>query len=123
MIGKSLKESGSLRTIETGNGCRTPDGRMAKHHRRSVHREASRPQGTRSPLKQFSPVIRYGDVDDDGFNVLGSQHRVHRKGEMQTGLPGFEAVAWMQRSELELGRSLQFPRNRVCVTNKTKECK
>ena len=83
MIGKSLKVSGSLLKIETGSGRRkASDGRMSKHHRRSVHREACRPQGSRSPLRQFSPVKEYGDVDDDGLNVHGNQHRRHRNGEM-----------------------------------------
>ncbi len=110
MIAKSLKLSGSLQMIETGSGRFAPDGRMAKHHWRSVHREVFRPQGARSPSRQFSPVMRFGDVDDDGVNVHGSQHRGHRNGEMQANPPGFEVVAWIQRSVLELGRSQRPPR-------------
>jgi hypothetical protein len=44
-------------------------GRMVKRHMRSVHREACRPQGSRSPQRQFSPVRR-SDTGDDGVNVL-----------------------------------------------------
>jgi len=110
MIGKSLKESGSLLKIGTGSGCETPDGRMAKHHRRSVHREVSRPQGARSPLKQFSPVIRYGDAGGHGFNVPEANIPKTVRGEVDGKLSGFEAVAWIQRSVLELGRSRKLPR-------------
>ena len=111
MIGKSLKVSGSLLKIETGSGRRkASDGRMSKHHRRSVHREACRPQGSRSPLRQFSPVKEVRDVDDDGFNVHGSQYRGHRNGEMSADPLGFEAVACKQRSVLELGRAYGFLR-------------
>ena len=113
MIAKSLKLSGSLLTIETGSRCSAPDGWMAKHHRRSVHREVSRPQGARSPQRQFSPVKRLGDVDDDGVNVRGSQYRRHRNGEMQADPSGFEAVAWIQRSGLELGRPVRPPQRRT----------
>ena len=41
---------------------------MAKRHMRSVHRETCRPQGSRSPQRQFSPV-RSVEADDDGVNV------------------------------------------------------
>ena len=116
MIAKPLKMSGSLYMIETGSGCVAPDGRMAKHHRRSVHREVSRPQGTRSPLRQFSPVMRFQDVDDDGFNVHGSQHRRHRNGKMQADPSGFEVVAWIQRSGLELGRPARPPQGRTSAS-------
>ena len=118
MIAKSLKLSGSLLMIETRSGRSTPDGRMAKHHRRSVHREVFRPQGARSPQRQFSPVKRFGDVDDDGVNVHGSQHRGHRNGEMQAGPPGFEVVAWIQRSGLELGRPARPPQVRTGASTK-----
>jgi len=111
MIGKSLKESGSLPMIGTGSGCEAPDGRMAKHHRRSVHREAFRPQGSRSPREQFSPVIRYGDAGGHGFNVPEANIPEAVRGEVTGNLSGFEAVAWMQRSVLELGRSPQSPSN------------
>ena len=109
MIGKSLKLRGPRYRVETGSGCETPDGRMAKHHRRSVHREAFRPQGIRSPSKQFSPVMRYGDAGGDGFNVPEANISMADRGEAVGSLSGFEAVAWMQRSDLELGRSLKFP--------------
>ena len=81
---------------------------MVKRHRRSVHREACRPQGIRSPQRQFSPV-KSVDAGDDGFNVLGSQHGCRRYGEAVSGPSGFEAVACMQRSDPELGRAHRFP--------------
>ena len=111
MIGKSLKERGPRDRVETGSGCDRPDGRMAKHHERSVHREVSRPQGIRSPSKQFSPVIRYGDAGGHGLNVPEANISATVRGEVDESLSGFEAVAWAQRSELELGRSPQSPSN------------
>ena len=61
---------------------------MVKRHRRSVHREACRPQGIRSPQRQFSPV-KSVDAGDDGFNVLRSQHGCRRYGEAVSGPSGF----------------------------------
>ena len=58
MIGKSFKLRGPRHRGRTGSGCFASDGRMAEHHGRSIHREVCRPQGIRSPLKQFSPVNR-----------------------------------------------------------------
>ena len=83
-------------------------GRMAKRHMRSVHREACRPQGVRSPQRQFSPV-KSVEAGDDGVNVSGSQYRAGRSGETGESLPGFEVVACMQRSVLELGRPARLP--------------
>ena len=85
------------------------DGRMAKRHGRSVHREPCRPQGSRSPQRQFSPVMRY-NADDDGVNVPEISTVPDVKGEFGTGPSGFEAVACMEGSELELGRPLFLPR-------------
>ena len=90
---------------------------MAKRHTRSVHREACRPQGSRSPQRQFSPV-RSVDAGDDGVNVSGSQHHIGRYGETDVSPSGFEAVACMQRSELELGRAYRFPQGYGHSTNR-----
>ena len=109
MIGKSLKWREPRDRAETGSGCDRPEGRMAKHHQRSVHREVSRPQGIRSPSKQFSPVIRYGDAGGDGLNVPEANIPKTARGKVDGNLSGFEAVAWIQRSVLELGRSQKFP--------------
>ena len=109
MIGKSLEMRGPRHRVETGSGCDRPDGRMAKHHRRSVHREVFRPQGSRSPLKQFSPVIRYGDAGGHGLNVPEANILATARGEVDESLSGFEAVAWVQRSALELGRFPEAP--------------
>lgn len=81
---------------------------MVKRHVRSVHRETYRRQGSRSPQRQFGPVIR-SDADDDGVTMHGSQHDNRRFGEPVMGPSGFEAVACMERSELELGRAYGFP--------------
>lgn len=102
--------------IETGNHMETCGGRMVKRHGRSVHREPCRPQGSRSPLRQFSPVMRL-DAGDDGLNVLRSQHRLNRLGEIEVDLSGFEAVACMERGELELGRAHWFPKGYEHPTN------
>ena len=118
MIGKSLEMRGPRHRVGTGSGCDRPDGRMAEHHRRSVHREVSRPQGSRSPLKQFSPVIRYGDAGGHGFNVPEANISATAKGEVDESLSGFEAVAWVQRSVLELGRSQQSPSNGYVIPTK-----
>jgi len=85
--------------IETGSR-RSADRRTAKRFERSVHREACRPLGIRSPQRQFSPVKRV-DAGDDGFIILGSQHGHSRKGEALSGPSGLEAVACMQRSDPE----------------------
>ena len=69
MLAKPLKYVGRVRGPEPEAGSMLPDGRMAKQHRRSVHREVGRPQGIRSPQKQFSPVMRLGHVDGDGVTV------------------------------------------------------
>ena len=59
----------SLEDRAHGDGSTLRKARMAKRHVRSVHRELCRPQGGRSPQRQFSPVISV-DADDDGVNVL-----------------------------------------------------
>ena len=118
MIDKSLETRGPRHRVETGCGCDRPDGRMAEHHRRSVHREVSRPQGSRSPQKQFSPVIRYGDAGGHGLNVPEANISATVRGEVDESLSGFEAVAWMQRSVLELGRSRQSPSNGYVIPTK-----
>jgi len=83
-------------------------GRMAERHVRSVHRESCRPQGIRSPLRQFSPVKRCR-CGRRRCERTGSQHRLGRYGEAGAGPSGFEAVACMKRSELELGRPARLP--------------
>ena len=105
MSAKSLKRSGSL--LNDRNRKPVVGGRVAERHTRSVHREACRPQGVRSPLRQFS-LVRSEVTGDDGFNVRGSQHCTDRKGEICAGLPGFEVVACMQRSVIELGRPVRL---------------
>lgn len=92
------------------------DGRIMKRHGRSVHREPSRPQGTRSPQRQFSPVRRL-DADDDGVNVPEVRTVPSEKGELETGPSGFEAVACLEGSELELGRAHGFLKRYGSPTN------
>ena len=92
------------------------DGRMAKRHGRSVHRERCRPQGSRSPQRHFSPVMSV-EADDDGVNVLEVSTNPSANGELVKGPSGFEAVACLERSELELGRAYWFPQGYGRPTN------
>ena len=95
-------------------------GRMVKRHGRSVHREPYRPQGTRTPRRQFSPVMSV-DADDDGVNVPEISTVLSVIGELAMGPSGFEAVACMEGSGLELGRPLLLPRvDREDMTNQLK---
>lgn len=95
--------------------------RMAERHRRSVHREAYRPQGVRSPQRQFSPVMSV-DADDDGVNVPEVSTASNVIGEFEAGPSGFEVVACMQRSVPELGRARRFPQGYARPTNR-RACK
>ena len=52
--------------------------------------------------------MRY-NADDDGVNVPEVSTISSVIGEFETGPSGFEAVACMERSELELGRAREFP--------------
>ena len=92
------------------------DGKMTKRHKRSVHREPCRPQGIRSPQRQFSPVMRI-DADDDGVNVPEINIASSVNGELGAGPSGFEAVACMEGSELELGRAHGFLKRYGSPTN------
>lgn len=116
MSGKSLKcVDRAYRSIPEGVAeART--GRMAKRHERSVHREARRPQGIRSSQRQFRPV-KSVDADDDGVNVPEVGTALNVNGEFIVGPSGFEAVACVQRSELELGRAYGFPQGYGYPTN------
>ena len=105
MKAKSLKMRGPRHRAETRSRCVAPDGGTAKRHRRSVHREVSRPQGSRSPLRQFSPVSRR-DADGHGVNVPEASIAGLDLARRHADLSGFEVVAWIQRSALELGMSL-----------------
>ena len=90
---------------------------MVKRHRRSVHREACRPQGVRSPQRQFSPV-KSVDAGGDAVNVAEASSRASVRGEDARLLSGFEAVACMQRSDPELGRANGFPQGYGRPTNR-----
>ena len=79
-------------------------GKLAKRHEQSVHRESCRPQGSRSPRRQFSPVKRI-NTDDEGVNVPEISTVPDVKGESGMGPSGFEVVACMKGSVLELGRA------------------
>jgi hypothetical protein len=92
------------------------DGRMVKRHGRSVHREPCRPQGIRSPQRRFSPVTS-GDADDDGVNVPEISIIPSVRGEFGMGPSGFEVVACMEGSGLELGRAHRSPRGYGHPTN------
>ena len=116
MSAKSLKRVDRAYRSEPEAAVFTADGRMAKRHGRSVHRESCRPQGSRSPRRQFSPVMRY-QADDDGVNVPEVSTVSSAIGEFGTGPSGFEAVACMERSELELGRARRFPKGYGHPTN------
>jgi hypothetical protein len=106
MSAKPLKLRGSRLQIGTGSG-READGRMVKRHRRSVYREVCRPQGSRSPQRQFSLVtVRRGRRRCER---IGSQHHDMRQGERVVGPSGFEAVARRHRSVIELGRPARLP--------------
>lgn len=91
---RSLPESGAKATRR----------RLAERHVQSVHRESCRPQGSRSPRRQFSPVKRI-IADDDGVNVPEISTVSDVKGESGMGPSGFEVVARMKGSVLELGRA------------------
>ena len=82
---------------------------MVKRHRRSVHREVCRPQGVRSPQRQFSPV-KSVDAGGDAVNVAEASNPATVTGEGVEFLSGFEAVACMQRSDRNLGGLLVSPR-------------
>ncbi len=56
-------------------------------------------------------------ADDDGVNVLEIRTVSSVKGELEKGPSGFEAVACMERSELELGRAHGFPQGYEHPTN------
>ena len=56
------------------------------------------------PAKSLKRV----EAGDDGLNVHGSQHCTNSNGEIRGGLSGFEAVACMQRSVIELGRPIRL---------------
>lgn len=104
MSAKSLKCVDRAYRSEPEGVAEAMDGRMAKRHKRSVHREPCRPQGIRSPQRQFSPVMSV-DADDDGVNVPEISTVPSVKGELWMGPSGFEAVACMEGSGLELGRA------------------
>ena len=72
-------------------------GRMVKSRqgRESVHREACRPQGIRSPQRQFSPV-KSVDAGGDAVNVAEASNPATVTGEGVEFLSGFEAVACMR---------------------------
>ena len=107
MSAKSL-EVGYIMMAQPEDRVERLDGRMAKRHGRSVHREGCRPQGSRSPRKQFSPV-RGMRCRRRRFERTGSPHGIRCNGESGLGLPGFEAVACIQRSDRELGRPVCLP--------------
>ena len=116
MSAKPLNCVGRAYRSEPEGVAEAADGRMAKRHGRSVHREPCRPQGSRSPQRQFSPVMSE-DADDDGVNVLEISTAPDDIGESGVGPSGFEAVACMEGSELELGRAHGFPQGYGHPTN------
>lgn len=116
MSAKSLKCVDRAYRSKPEGVAEATDGRMMKRHGRSVHREPSRPQGARSPRRQFSPVRRL-DADDDGVNVPEIRTALSVKGELWAGPSGFEAVACMEGSELELGRAHGFLKRYGSPTN------
>lgn len=121
MSAKSLKSVDRADRSKPEGVARAADGRTAKRHGRSVHREPGRPQGSRSPQRQFSPVMSV-EADDDGVNVPEVSTSPSVNGEFGKGPSGFEAVACLERSELELGRPLFIPRgNHEDMVNQLKE--
>jgi len=90
---------------------------MVKRHRRSVHREACRSQGVRSPRRQFSPV-KSVDAEGNAVNVAEASRDAPVKGEGVFVPSGFEAVACMQRSDPELGRARCFPQGYARPTDR-----
>jgi hypothetical protein len=116
MSAKSLKRVDRADRSNPEGVVEAADGRTAKRHERSVHREPCRPQGSRSPRRQFSPVMRV-EADDDGVNVPEVSTNPSVKGEFGKGPSGFEAVACLERSELELGRARWFPQGYGRPTN------
>lgn len=116
MSAKSLNRVDRAYRSEPEGVAKTADGRMVKRHVRSVHREPCRPQGSRSPQRQFSPVMSV-EADDDGVNVPEISTVPSVKGEFGMGPSGFEAVACMEGSGLELGRARRFPRGYGHPTN------
>jgi len=104
MSAKSLNRVDRAYRSEPEGVAEAADGRMAKRQVRSVHREPCRPQGSRSPRRQFSPVMSV-DADGDGVNVPEVSTVPSVIGEFGMGPSGFEAVACMEGSGLELGRA------------------
>ena len=116
MSAKSLKRVDRADRSKPESVAQAADGRTAKRHGRSVHREPGRPQGSRSPQRQFSPVMSV-EADDDGVNVPEVSTNLSANGELRKGPSGFEAVACLERSELELGRAYWFPQGYGRPTN------
>ena len=116
MSAKSLNRVDRAYRSKPEGVAQAADGRTAKRHGRSVHREPGRPQGSRSPQRQFSPVMSV-EADDDGVNVLEVSTNLSANGELGKGPSGFEAVARLERSELELGRAHRFPQGYGRPTN------
>ena len=116
MSAKSLNRVDRAYRSKPEGVAQAADGRTAKRHGRSVHREPSRPQGSRSPQRQFSPVMSV-EADDDGVNVPEVSTNLSANGELRKGPSGFEAVACLERSELELGRAYWFPQGYGRPTN------
>ena len=56
-------------------------------------------------------------ADDDGVNVPEVSTVLSVNGELGMDPSGFEAVACMERSELELGRARKFPQGYGHPTN------
>lgn len=57
------------------------------------------------------------EADDDGVNVPEVRTISSVTGEFEMGPSGFEAVACMERSALELGRAQGFPQGYEHPTN------
>lgn len=87
MSAKSLKRVDRAYRSEPEAVASVTDGRMAKRHERSVHREPCRPQGSCSPLRQFSPVMSV-EADDDGVNVPEVRTISSVTGEFEMGPSG-----------------------------------
>ena len=85
---------------------------MAKRHRRSVHREVCRPQGVRSPQRQFSPV-KSVEAEGDAVNVAEASRSEPVHGEGSFVSVGVRSRGMSTEKHQELGRPVRFLGNEV----------
>jgi hypothetical protein len=109
MTAKPLEEWPTFESEPVGT--LRPD-RMAERHRRSVHREVCRPQRSRSPQRQFSPVKSI-DAGGDAVNVAEASNPVTMNGEVARIPVGVRSRGMSTEKRSELGRPVCLLGNKV----------